>query len=76
MTVTEINQKFAIGDVVKEATAFGRSEDTFSRRKGVIKDFKIIKNKSGSRHMHYEVLWEGHTATTLRAQHRLAKTEN
>ena len=67
--------KFQVGDVVKEASAFGMDKDTFSRRTGIIKECKKIKNKAGRAHFHYEVLWDGHSRTTLRAQHRLtAKT--
>ena len=68
-------QKFRVGDVVKEASAFGMDKDTFSRRTGIIKECKKIKNKAGSAHYHYEVLWNGHSCTTLRAQHRLTIKE-
>ena len=68
-------QKFTVGDVVVEAEAFGRARDSFSRRTGIIKSCKQIKNKIGHTHFHYEVLWDGYTSTTLRIQHRLkAKT--
>ncbi len=52
-------QKFQVGDVVKEASAFGMDKDTFSRRTGIIKECKKIKNKAGRAHFHYEVLWDG-----------------
>ena len=63
--------KFQVGDVVSEANAFGMAKDSFERRTGIIKSCKRIKNKAGRAHFHYEVMWNGHTSTTLRAQHRL-----
>ena len=67
--------KFQVGDVVSEANAFGMARDSFERRTGIIKSCQKIKNKAGHAHFHYEVLWNGYTSTTLRAQHRLtAKT--
>ena len=67
--------KFQVGDVVSEANAFGMARDSFERRTGIIKSRQKIKNKAGHAHFHYEVLWNGYTSTTLRAQHRLtAKT--
>ena len=68
-------QKFKVGDSVLEANSFGMSKDRFSRRTGIIKECKTLKDKAGRLNFHYEVLWDGYKSTSLRSQHRLtAKT--
>jgi len=68
----KIGQKYQIGQIVKEANAFGKGRDNFGRRTGVIKDVLLKKNKAGVEHIHYLVVWEGHVAPTERVQHRLS----
>tara|TARA_R100000152_G_scaffold20709_1_gene15475 strand:+ start:10747 stop:10965 length:219 start_codon:yes stop_codon:yes gene_type:complete len=70
--MSRIGQKFAIGDFVKEAGAFGIKGDNFPPRKGVVNEVFKEKNSRGHEHYHYLVTWEGHTSPTKRAQHRLS----
>ena len=68
-----IGQKFNVGDRVKEAPAFGMDQDGYARRKGIVKDCFVKKNKVGREQFYYEVLWDGHQRTTQRVQHRLTQ---
>jgi len=74
-TADRVGQRFQIGARVTEANAFGKSKDTFSRRRGTVQSVTTKKNKRGSEHYYYDVLWDGHQHPTNRVQHRLSSIQ-
>ena len=74
-TTDRVGQRFQIGARVVEADSFGKSKDTFHRRRGTVQSVTTKKNKRGAENFYYDVLWDGHQHPTNRVQHRLSSIQ-